>query len=57
MGLGVVCRWGASGWWWWWWWWCDSELVAAGGGLGSFNSVVFVSLRWGFALGGYVGFK
>ena len=56
MGLGVVCRWGVSGWWWWWWW-CDSELVAAGGGLGSFNSVVFVSLRWGFALGGYVGFK
>jgi len=53
MSLGVVCWWGASGWWWW----CDSELVAAEGGLGSFNSVVFVSLRWGFALGGYVGFR
>ena len=48
------CRWGVGGCWWW----CDSRLVAAGGGLGSFNSVVFVIPEvGGFALGGRVGFK
>jgi len=40
------CRWGVGGCWWW----CDSVVAATGGGLGYFNSVVFVTLGGGLLL-------